>query len=39
MQGYNNKSYYSVLGIPNFSSLEDIKKAFKSLALQTHPDK
>jgi DnaJ-class molecular chaperone len=32
-------SFYSVLNLPDYSSLEDIKKAFKKLALTTHPDK
>eukprot|EP01064_Diplonema_japonicum_P016644 TRINITY_DN24643_c0_g1_i1.p1 TRINITY_DN24643_c0_g1~~TRINITY_DN24643_c0_g1_i1.p1 ORF type:complete len:322 (+),score=74.25 TRINITY_DN24643_c0_g1_i1:46-966(+) len=30
---------YSVLGIPHFSSVDDVKRAFKPLSLQSHPDK
>lgn len=32
-------NYYDILGIPNKSLLEDIKKAYKKLALKYHPDK
>ena len=31
--------HYSVLGIPQFSSMQDIKQAYRCLALQHHPDK
>lgn len=31
--------YYNVLGIKQDASLNDIKKAFRSLALKYHPDK
>jgi DnaJ-class molecular chaperone len=34
-----NDSFYSVLNLPDYSSLEDVKKAFKKMALATHPDK
>ena len=33
------KDYYKVLGLEKTASERDIKKAFRSLALQYHPDK
>ena len=33
------RDYYEVLGIPKASSEEDIKKAFRKLAFQYHPDR
>ena len=32
------KDYYEILGIPRDASDEDIKKAFRKLAFQYHPD-
>ena len=33
------KDYYNTLGIPTSASQQEIKKAFRKLALQYHPDK
>lgn len=33
------KDYYSILHIPSSASMEDVKKAFRKLALLYHPDK
>jgi curved DNA-binding protein CbpA len=35
----NMKNYYETLGIPEDASDEDIRKAFRKLAFQYHPDK
>jgi hypothetical protein len=33
------KDYYKILQVPNHASQEEIKKAFRSLAVKYHPDK
>ncbi len=34
-----SKNYYDILGIPKWSSEADIKKAYKKMAMQYHPDR
>ena len=34
-----NKNPYKILGINENSSIEEIKKSFKKIALECHPDK
>ncbi|MDH4306744.1 MAG: DnaJ domain-containing protein, partial [Acidimicrobiia bacterium] len=32
------KDYYAILGVPRDAPTEEIKKAFRRLARETHPD-
>ena len=35
----DNSDYYKLLGLPPRSDIEEVKKAFKKIAVQVHPDK
>ena len=34
-----HKDYYKILGVDKKASHDEIKKAFRRLSLETHPDK
>ena len=35
----DNSDYYAILNVPQGASLDDIKKSYRKLALETHPDR
>lgn len=39
MPGYTSKNYYEILGVDIHATDEDIKKAYRQLALKYHPDR
>jgi curved DNA-binding protein CbpA len=39
MNKNNFENYYQILGLPDFASIEEVKKAFRELAKKHHPDR
>jgi len=39
MNKENFENYYQILGLPDFASIEEVKKAFRELGKKHHPDR